>query len=109
MNCSAAGPLPKVTVSVVSSCLRDAVDPSRSIPGGGDPGIMAQSSGGGVLDFGDPGIQFVELRRMTVPTRERKVFLGGGGVVDIVSRQFASDSDGLREKFGKENAGKNYR
>lgn len=94
---------------MVLSCLRDAVDPSRSISGGGDPGIMAESSGGGgVLDFGNDGIQFVELRRMTVPTRERKVFLGGG-VVDIVSRQFASDLDGLRKKFGKENAGENYR
>jgi hypothetical protein len=51
---------------------------------------MAESSGGGVLDFGNPGIQFIELRRMTVPTRERKVFLGGG-IVDIGSTDSAVD------------------
>jgi len=90
---------------VVSSCLRDAVDPSRSILGGGDPGIEAESSGGGGVEgFGNLGIQFAELRCMTIPTRERKVFLGGG-IVDIVSKQFASEPDGLR----KENAGENYR
>jgi len=84
---------------MVSNCLRDAVDPSRSIPGRGDPGIEAGSSGGGgVGGFGNPGIQFVEPRRMTIPTRQRKVFLGGG-IVDIVSRQFAREPDGLREKF----------
>ena len=63
---------------VVSSCLRDVVDPSRSIIGGGDP-AGAGSSGGGVEEerFGNPGMaQDVEERRMTVPTRERNVFLG---------------------------------
>lgn len=81
---------------VVSSCLRDVVDPSRSIVGGGDP-AGAGSSGGGVEEerCGNPGIlQFVEERRMTVPTRERNVFLGGG-VVDIASRKSTSDPDVL--------------
>lgn len=77
---------------MVSICLRGGVEPSRSILGGGDPEVEGGSSEGGGVEperFGNPGmVQLVEERRITVPTRERKVFLGGGVVdwADIVSR-----------------------
>ena len=91
---------------VVSSCLRDVVASSRSIIGGGDP-AGAGSSGGGVEEerFGnsDTG-QIVAERRMTVPTLERNVFLGGG-VVDIASRK---STDVLQEKIGNEGKSKKF-
>jgi len=92
---------------VVSTCERDVEEPSRSSFGEVDPAMEAESGSarGGVVEperFGSPGRpQLVEERRITVPTRERKVFLGGG-VVDITPSSLASDASNLREaKEGK--------
>lgn len=98
----------------MSTCVRDVVEPSRSGFGEVDPVIEAESGSarGGVAEperFGSTGRpQLVEERRIAVPTRERKVFLGGG-VVDIVSSSLTSDGGDLQKKQRKENAGKNYR
>jgi hypothetical protein len=98
---------------VVSICLRGGVEPSRSILGGGDPEVEGGSSRGGVEPrFGSPGmVQLVEERRITVPTRERKVFLGGGVTdwADMVSRWFRSDPNVLQEKLAEQKAAKSYR
>ena len=79
---------------MVSSCPMDVVEPSRSMPG---EEAESDSGRGGVEvveRLGNPGMdQLVEERRIAVPTRERKVFLEGGGVVDIVPSQLTGDPD----------------
>lgn len=91
---------------MVLTCERDAVEPSRSCFGEVDPAMEAESGSwrGGVVEperFGNPGRpQLVEERRITVPTRERKVFLGGG-VVDITPSSPTSDTGYLQEKLRK--------
>lgn len=97
----------------MSTCVRDAVEASRSTFGEVDPATAAESGSvrGGVAEperLGNPGRpQLVEERRIAVPTRERKVFLGGG-VVDIAPNSLTSDVGDRQEKLRKENAGKNY-
>jgi hypothetical protein len=58
---------------LVSSCLRDVVNPSRSFLGR-EPAIEGDSAGGGGVEderLGNLGmVQLVEERRMTDPTRE---------------------------------------
>lgn len=79
----------------MSTCVRDAVEASRSTFGEVDPAAVESGSvRGGVAEperLGNPGRpQLVEERRIAVPTRERKVFLGGG-VVDIAPSSLTSD------------------
>lgn len=99
---------------MVSTCVRDAVEASRSNFGEVDPAMEAESGSvrGGVAEperFGNPGRpQLVEERRIAVPIRERRVFLGGG-VVDIASSLLTSDVGDRQESKKKQNASKNYR
>lgn len=78
----------------MSTCVRDVVEASRSTFGEVDPATESGSVRGGVAEperLGNPGRpQLVEERRIAVPTRERKVFLGGG-VVDIALNSLTSD------------------
>lgn len=99
---------------MVSTCGRDVVEASRSIFGEVDPAIEPESGSGrgGVVEperFGNPGRpQLVEERRIAVPTRARKPFLGGG-VVAIGSNTLTGDPGDIQEKLGMENAGKKFR